>query len=157
MGEVTTGAPSATDTEHKGETLAETSRRIVTGQAIVSEKAPRVDNGPLLQENDLKVYHVRPATNENPTCAVRGMSIVYRRKNRNCVEIATSIVHTNDEFQKHEGTRIAMEHFLSGKTVLLPLLPVVRPVAVRDKDGKVVGTKEKIVRRPVDTFQAIFG
>lgn len=112
----------------------------------VTPKAPREPNGPLLKNNNLKVYHVRPMTMDNHSCAPKGMSIVYRMKNRNVIEIATSICHTVDTFDKHTGVRVAVEAFLAGRTAYIPNLAYVKR-----------GKGKRPEPRPVDTLKAIFG
>lgn len=143
--------------ETTGETLAETSRKIVAGETKV-EAEPRENNGDLLRRHGLKVYHVLPAQYDRPTIAPRGMSIVYRVKNRNVMEIATSVCHTVDEFQKHEGCKVAIEAFLAGRTAYLPMLKTQAKKPVRDEEGNIVAyAPGRLVPRPVDTLKVCFG
>lgn len=102
--------PQTTTTE-TGKTLAELAKDIVT-----AEPTPELPpNGELLKANELRVMHFRPNRTH------RGFTIAYKRKNRNVVEIATSIVHTNDTFTKKVGTRLAVEAFVAGRTTYLPI------------------------------------
>ena len=98
-------------TEETGKTLGQLAKEIVT-----AEPTPEIPpNGQLLEDNNLKVMHFRPNRYH------RGMTIAFRAKNRNTIEIATAITHTVDTFAKKVGTRTAVEHFTAGNTTLLPI------------------------------------
>ncbi len=63
-----------------------------------------------------QILHIRP---DNGT-RLRGMTIAYKVKGRR-VETATACQHGADDFTKKVGTKIAIQHFDEGKTVILPI------------------------------------
>lgn len=97
--------PSTTE---EGRTLSEIAKDILTQ----TEPDPR-NNGELLADHGLKLVHIRP---ENDFRG-RGMTVAFREVNKNVIEIATAIVHTNDTFTKKVGARLAIENFIAGRTV----------------------------------------
>jgi hypothetical protein len=100
-----------------GKTLKQLATDIVTSEETTeTEHTP---NGELLATHGLKVMHIRP----NAHTGHRGMTIAYRQQHRKAsvVEIATALVHPSDTFTKKIGTRLAVESFVAGQTVLLPV------------------------------------
>lgn len=60
-----------------------------------------------------RVLHLRPSA------LLRGTTIAYIDRGTR-VEFATSVQHGADVFDKKTGTKVAIEHFFGGKTVVLP-------------------------------------
>lgn len=64
-----------------------------------------------------RIMHFRP----NPNIPhARGITVAYVSKNSR-VELATAVQHRADSFTKKIGTKTAIEHFLAGKTIVLPV------------------------------------
>ena len=68
------------------------------------------------------IIHVRPELPED-----RGMTFAYVRQGSRIV-FSTAVQHRADVFTKKMGTRIAIEHFLQGKTVTLPFSNFSKPL-----------------------------
>jgi hypothetical protein len=64
-----------------------------------------------------RIAHVHQPNNHDGT---RAMTIAFIDHSGR-VEVATSVTHRNDTFTKKVGTKLAIEHFLAGKTVSIPL------------------------------------
>lgn len=92
-----------------GKTLSQVAKDILT------EETDTRNNGELLEAHGLKLVHIRP----NSDFTGRGMTVAYRTLNKNVIEIATAIVHTNDTFSKKVGARIAINNFIAGRTVYI--------------------------------------
>lgn len=93
----------------QGKTLSEVAKDILT-----QEEDTR-NNGELLKAHGLKLVHIRPHNDFGG----RGMTVAYKDANKNVIEIATAIVHTNDTFTKKTGARVAIENFVAGRTVFV--------------------------------------
>ncbi len=61
-----------------------------------------------------RLFHALPSKNR------RGVTFAYVVK-KSRVEIATGVQHRHDPFTKKVGTKNAIEHFLAGHTIHLPL------------------------------------
>lgn len=80
-------------------------------------QAPPINNTELVNQFRAEggnILHIRP-----DDFGSRGLTIAYKLKSSR-VEIATAVQHRNDAFTKKVGTKVAIEHFLAGKTVTLP-------------------------------------
>jgi hypothetical protein len=60
-----------------------------------------------------RVVHVRPDHGK------RSMTVAYKLKGSR-IEFATSVQNRHDTFTKKIGTKLAIEHFHQGKTVIFP-------------------------------------
>lgn len=96
-----------------GKTLSELAKEIVT-QPNPTPVA-KSNNGELLKLHNLKIIHFRP-TDHHP-----GVTIAFQHTNKNVVEVATAVVHPFDTFTKKVGTKLAIENFIGGRTVFLPI------------------------------------
>jgi hypothetical protein len=90
-------------------------------------KAPKVkiNNTNSLREQGLSVVHFN--TNFLDTHITRPVTIVYKMKNRNVIEMATAVCHSADIFTKKVGTKTAIQNFYEGKTIMLPYFKDSRP------------------------------
>jgi len=68
-----------------------------------------------------RIFHIRP--HDGYTQPDRGMTVAYKKKSGR-IEMATSVTHRNDTFEKKIGTKTAIEHFRAGQTVNLPVTDV---------------------------------
>ena len=107
-----TGTNTTTNT---GKTLGEIAQDILTTEVTQEDVRP---NGELLAEHGLNVVHFRPAEEYH-----NGMTVAFKTVGRNAkvIEVATALVHPLDKFTRKIGTRTAVEAFLSGRTILLPI------------------------------------
>lgn len=88
--------------------------------------ASTINNTAILADNKLQVVHIR-----NVAEGGRDMTIAFRPphgKEYN-LEIATSIVHPRDSFDRKIGTKLAAEAFLAGRTIRVPRDPTFETVA----------------------------
>ena len=65
-----------------------------------------------------KIIHMRPRL-ISPGFWSRGMTVAFKPKGSR-VEISTAVQHRHDTFTKKIGTKLAIEHFIAGKTIFLP-------------------------------------
>ena len=81
----------------------------------------RIDNTQLLKDSGCRVRHIRKNDDmDNPgSTSTRDVTIAYK-DGGSVLEIATAVVHPNDKFCRKVGTKLAVESFLSGKTVRVP-------------------------------------
>jgi hypothetical protein len=79
------------------------------------EPAPRIDNGPLLAETGLRIVHFNRVEEGG-----RSMTVAFKTTG-SLVEVATAITHPSDAFTRKLGTKTAVEAFLAGKTVRIPM------------------------------------
>jgi hypothetical protein len=81
-----------------------------------------------IEAEGLTIQHFRPTLE-----AVRGtfygvsqtggMTVAYRQQRSNSfVEIATAICHPGDGYDRKRGTQVAVEQFLAGHVIRIPLL-----------------------------------
>lgn len=61
------------------------------------------------------ILHIRPGFNDE-----RGITIAFIRRGSR-ITFSTAVQHRSDAFTKKMGTKTAIEHFLAGNTVTLPL------------------------------------
>ena len=103
-------------TTETGKTLAELAKDIVA----TPEAEPQPNNGELLAANNLRIVHIRA----NPVRGTPDMTVAFRVPHRNSrtMEIATAVVHPKDYFARKVGTRTAIEAFLAGRTVRIPVV-----------------------------------
>lgn len=103
--------------EDAGRTLGDIAKDIITTD-------PKQDNGTLLAFHELCVMHFRPGFD------LPGMTVAYRpaHKGSNVVEIATAITNPCDTFTKKIGTRVAVEAFVKGRTVFIPVMEKKKPI-----------------------------
>ena len=79
-------------------------------------KPEPIDNTSLVNEfraSGGQILHVPPRQNR------RGVTAAFRILNSR-IELATAVQHRADTFTKKIGTRTAIEHFHSGRTIFLP-------------------------------------
>lgn len=76
------------------------------------------DNGKLLADNNLSVVHFGPATKISPRD--RSFTVAFRPTG-DLVEVAVSVVHPKDKFTRKIGTRTAVDKFLAGETIKIPV------------------------------------
>jgi hypothetical protein len=81
-----------------------------------------VSNGDLLAEHNLRVVHLSGGE--------RQMTVCFREPYRGAeiIEVATALTHRRDRFTRKVGTKTAIEHFLAGKTIILPKDKELSPV-----------------------------
>jgi len=60
------------------------------------------------------IFHVRPEGDRK-----RGITVAYKDKGSR-IEFSTSVQHRADTFSKKIGTKLAIEHFDGGHTVVVP-------------------------------------
>lgn len=103
-------------TTEEGKTLAVLAKDIV-GRPDERFPEDKRNNGELLAEHGLNVMHFLPGFD------LPGMTVAYRKPFRgsNTLEIATAITHPKDTFTKRIGTRTAVEAFVSGRTIFVPI------------------------------------
>lgn len=81
---------------------------------IKKEPRERINNTQLLADNPtLRVRHFHQVGNS------RSMTVAYR-EGHSTIEIATAVVNPVDCFCRKMGTKLAIEHFLAGKVVIIP-------------------------------------
>lgn len=68
------------------------------------------------------ILHIRPRRFAVTGRVTRGLTVAFVIRSGR-IEVATAVQHRTDCFSKKIGTKTAIEHFLSGKTVSLPLRP----------------------------------
>lgn len=92
-----------------------------------ANKPPRFDNKDLVTQfraGGGQILHIRPQRAGlraiRKTGWTRGMTIVFIQRTGR-IEVATSIAHRHDSFTKKTGTKMAIEHFLAGKTIFFPV------------------------------------
>lgn len=109
-----------TKDESFGETLKEIAKRIATenGTETVDEN---VNISDFLAAKGLRLVHIRPNGSDYSVLKHRGMTVIWQRVNTNVVQIATAVVHPNDQFTKRTGALVAIQHWLDGKTCYLPI------------------------------------
>jgi len=76
------------------------------------------DNGKLLADNNLRVVHFGPDYRISPKD--RPFTVAYRGLG-DMVEVATAVVHPKDKFIRKLGTRTAVDKFIAGNTVKIPV------------------------------------
>lgn len=86
-------------------------------EKIAKPVKEKIDNTALVEDfraegGQITHIHVR-----NPKA--RSMSLAFKDLGSR-IELATSVTHRNDTFTKKIGTKVALEHFSSGKTVFIP-------------------------------------
>lgn len=83
---------------------------------------PKINNTELLATSGLRVVHVHDTPRYG--CSHSGMTVAYRTGGRGMrtVEISTSICSPRDTWTRKEGTKLAVEHFLAGHTIRLPVI-----------------------------------
>lgn len=102
------------------------------------EPVPRIDNTSLLHESGLRIIHFPPdMTRREGSAARKGFTVAYRPHDdksggKTVVEISTSLCKRGDTFSKKMGTKTAVENFLKGKTIFVPL----NRYTGTDKEGK---------------------
>lgn len=79
------------------------------------EEKVKIDNTQILADTGLRVIHFNRIDFND-----RSMTLAYKGTDR-LVEIATAVTHPNDRFCRKIGTKTAVEAFLAGKTVRLPV------------------------------------
>ncbi len=87
-------------------------------------KPPHIDNTALVTEfrdGGGHIFHLPPNKSR------RGITFAYVQKGRR-FELATAVQHSADDFTKKMGTKTAIEHFQSGKTIVLPLRTGMNPL-----------------------------
>lgn len=104
-------------TKDEGMTLAEIAKTLASDATKSYFDDPRT-NGEIMQANDIRLVHVMP---HRGSPQHRGVSVAWRRVNRNVIEIATSVVHTNDAFTRRIGGRIAIVRLMEGHSTLMPI------------------------------------
>jgi hypothetical protein len=90
-------------------------------QVPVIEKPAPIDNTQIVENFRREgggLVHIRPG--QAGGSSTRGMTFAYKRKGSR-IEFSTSVQHRNDAFCKKIGTKLAIEHFLAGKTVTFPM------------------------------------
>lgn len=85
----------------------------------VKEPRLRIDNTKLVEDFRLKGGKILHVHSDMPDG--RGMTLAFIAKSGR-VEVATSVQHRNDSFTKKIGTKLAIEHFIAGKTINLPII-----------------------------------
>lgn len=93
-----------------------------TAAAPAKVKPEPIDNTELVlafRAEGGNVLHIRPV-HYGSGLVSRGMSIAFKVKSGR-VELATSLQHRSDSFTKKLGTKTAINHFLAGKTIVVPV------------------------------------
>jgi hypothetical protein len=86
------------------------------------EQLSLLNNGDLLRDNNLRVVHIRPDKEEIlPFGSARGMTIAFRDTGKPVIEISTALCKNGDTFAKKVGTYVAVQNFLSGHTIRVPI------------------------------------
>lgn len=93
------------------------------GQIVIpnKEKPEPVNNTELVTAFRAQgggILHIRPGKFGDRTS--RGLTFAFIVKGSR-MQIATAVQHRNDSFTKKLGTKTAIEHFLAGQTVHLPI------------------------------------
>ena len=92
-------------------------RNIARGAAKLGlSTKTKINNAKVLADNGLSIVHI------NRVGEGRSMTIAFKGS-RNIIEIATSITHPDDQFSRKVGTQKAVEAFLIGKKVRVPMPP----------------------------------
>lgn len=97
--------------------LAKNAVAIIGDSRPVTEPKIKINNGPALAASGLGIVHVN---HRDDGSGDRSMTIAFKQTG-NLVEIATSIVHPQDTFNKKIGTSKAIEAFNAGKVIRLPI------------------------------------
>lgn len=89
---------------------------------VEKTKKEVINNAKLLEESGLRVVHILPI-NDYPGVSHGGMTIAYRPTARGMrtVEISTSVCSPRDTWTRKNGTKLAIEHFLAGHTLRIPV------------------------------------
>jgi len=106
-------------------------------QVNIPAKTPRekINNSGILADTGIRIMHFLPQYgvyskdyyNHFPkVLRRRGMTVAYIATG-GLVEVATAVCHPRDTFTKKVGTKLAVEAFLAGQTVLLPVEKGVTP------------------------------
>ena len=77
----------------------------------------KLNNSELVEEfraSGGRIYHHRPSPS-----GARGVTFAFVQRGSR-MEVSSAVQHRNDTFTKKIGTRLAIEHFRAGKTILLP-------------------------------------
>lgn len=89
----------------------------------VKEKPEPIDNTELVDVFRAvggQILHIPPRTFLNRP-STKGMTLAYIRKGQR-VELATAVTHRADQFCKKNGTKVAIEHFNTGRHVTIPVI-----------------------------------
>lgn len=93
-------------------------------EAKEANKKPPVNNTELVEQfraSGGHILHIRPKKpNKHRAYPTRGMTAAFVVKGAR-ITLATSLAHPNDDFCKKDGTKTAIEHFLDGRVVTLPI------------------------------------
>jgi hypothetical protein len=81
---------------------------------LTTKVVEKVDNGDLLKTHGLSVVHI------NRVGYGRSVTVAFK-SGKSTVQIATAITHPDDTFTKKIGTQKAVEAFLAGKVITVPL------------------------------------
>lgn len=90
----------------------------MTEHYIPKAKPEPIDNTELVTQfraSGGNILHLRPHVKGE-----RGTTFAFVRQGSR-ITFSTAVQHRGDEFTKKKGTKVAIEHFLAGKTVTLPL------------------------------------
>jgi hypothetical protein len=82
----------------------------------------KINNTQALKDNDLRVRHFFDEDNPNYFGGGRAFTVVFRKKNRHVMEIATSICHSMDVFSKRVGTVKAIDNFINDRKICIPII-----------------------------------
>lgn len=88
-----------------------------------TDEAPRIDNTQLLADTGLKIVHIMPDDDEDRLkIGTRyGMTVAFRGSGNPVIEIATALRKEGDVFNRRIGTRTAVQNFLNGHTIHVPI------------------------------------
>lgn len=75
----------------------------------------KIDNSALLAETGVRIIHINRVATGGPS-----MTVAYKEINKSHIKIATSVCHKSDSFDKKIGTKLAVNNFLDGKTIIIP-------------------------------------
>lgn len=88
-----------------------------------TEPKEKINNTELLKETGLKIVHINNIEQNRhyESIVLRSMTIAYQQINRSHIKLATSVCHKSDEFSKKRGTKVAVENFKKGNTIIVPI------------------------------------
>ena len=109
----------------EGETLSDIVAPMLDAHKKAMKPFETQDNGVMLLHHGLKVVHIYSQDIPNV-----GMTVVYKtpegfngnERDAQTFEVATSVCHPSDNFNKKKGTATAITNFLAGRTVTLPVI-----------------------------------
>lgn len=81
----------------------------------------KINNTAALKESGLTIVHMNAPFMRDGKKLYRAMTVAYEQINKSHLKISTSVTHKADTFTKKVGTKIALENFKKGNTVVIPL------------------------------------